>query len=95
MQVLAISRRRDGADVTRLAALARAETQAAWALYAGGTARAIHFDARQSRGILTLEVADLDAARAALATLPTVAEGLIDFDLYELGPYRQLQNLFA
>ena len=41
-----------------------------------------------------LECAGVDEARAALATLPLVREGLIDFELVPLAPYSGFARLF-
>lgn len=95
MRYVAISRRLPGADPQRIAALALDEARAAWALYRSGVARELAFDTEQSKGVLMLEAADRAAARAALAALPLVQLGQIDFDLFALGPYTQLEQLFA
>jgi hypothetical protein len=44
--------------------------------------------------MVVLECADLDAARAALAQLPMVRDGLITFDLSRLLPYTGYEALF-
>jgi hypothetical protein len=95
VRFLAISKRLPGADPERIAALAVPETRAAWALYASGVVRELCFDAEARRGIVFLECEDRAAAQRALATLPLVAARQIDFDLYALGPYRQLESLFT
>ncbi|NWG73159.1 MAG: hypothetical protein HXY24_00875 [Rubrivivax sp.] len=44
--------------------------------------------------MVMLECADLDAARAALAQLPMVRDGLITFDLSRMLPYTGYEALF-
>ncbi len=95
MLYVAISRRLPGADLALLKSLAAEETLAVWALHVEGPVRAIHFDAERSTGILTIEAASRDAARSALDALPMVAQRLIGFDVYALGPYRALGSLGA
>jgi hypothetical protein len=44
--------------------------------------------------VLVLEVPDVEAARAAVDSLPLVAARLIDFDLVPLRPYPGFARLF-
>ena len=90
-----ISRRRPGHDPERIRALALDETRTAWRLHAGGEFHALHFDAEQARGVVFVEAADAAGAQRALAQLPMVQEGQIEFDVVALGPYRRLEALFA
>jgi hypothetical protein len=97
MRFVAISRRSDGFDPARAAALAGAEARAVWEAYGDGLIEAFHFDADplEPRGILMLEAESREAAQALLATLPLVSEGHIGFDVHALGPYRGLAAAFA
>ena len=95
MEMICISKRMPNSDVARLSELATAEAKAAWELYSEGTVRGIYFDAEKPTGIIRLEAVDKEEARRILGRLPMVAEGLIDFDIFALGPYRQLSSLFA
>ena len=95
MDMICISKRLPGNDPARLAELATAEARAAWELYAEGMVRGIYFDTEIPAGIIRLEAQDKGEARRYLQRLPMVAEGLIDFDIFALGPYRQLSTLFA
>jgi hypothetical protein len=94
MRFLCLSRRLPGADPARIAALVRAEARAVWDLVAEGIARDVSFDRKAGKGIVILECADEAAMRAALARLPLVAEGLIDFDVHEMSPFTQFALLF-
>lgn len=98
MLVLAISRRGDGFDPQRLGALQKAEAQTVWNLYQEGIIKQFYFDAARKpdpKGILIIEAEGRDQARdIAISRLPLVKEGLIDFELYELGPYAALAMAF-
>jgi muconolactone delta-isomerase len=76
-------------------ALLREEATRAWDLYQAGVIREMHFRADRHEAVLTLECADILAARAALESLPLVRAGLIDFELVPLVPYPGFARLFA
>lgn len=73
---------------------ARAEMTALWALYERGVVREMYSPGGPGV-VLVLEVESEDAARAALAELPLLAEGIIDFELIEMLPMTALSMLFA
>lgn len=95
MQYLCLSRREPGADPERLKALARDETRAAWQLYRDGVFQNLYFDAAKSRGMIVLNALDEAEVRAHLEKLPMRAARLIDFDVYAMGPYTRIEDLFA
>ncbi len=95
MQILALSRRRPGTTPERLAPWAAAEAARAFELIAAGVLRSVHLCPERPGSALVLECADLDEARAQLATLPMVREGLIEFELSRMLPYTGLRALFA
>jgi muconolactone delta-isomerase len=95
MRLIAISSRLEGADPGRIEALAADEARKAWELYARGRVRTLYFDLERCKGIVELECADRAEARAVLSELPLVQAGQIGFDIYALGPYTQLEALFA
>lgn len=95
MKILAISRREPGASTERLQALQAAEAAAVWRLMGEGVIREMNFDKDRPCAIVTLEADSVVAAAQKMATLPMVAEQQIGFDYYVLGPYRQLEHLFA
>jgi len=72
-----------------------AEIQAVWDLYTQGICREFYTRADQpGPAVLTVECASLEAALAALATLPMVELGLLDLDLIPLAPFTHLTHLF-
>jgi muconolactone delta-isomerase len=75
--------------------LLREEAARAWQLYRDGVVRELHFRADREMAVLVLEAADVEQARRALATLPLVRAGLIDFDVVPLAPYPGFERLFG
>ena len=75
--------------------LLRAEAARAWQLYREGVVRELYFRADRDLAVLVLEAAGVEEARRALATLPLVRAGLIDFDVVPLAPYPGFERLFG
>lgn len=73
----------------------REEARRAWALHQAGVVRELHFRADRHEAVLILECPGVDEARAALATLPLVRDGLIDFEIVPLAPYPGFARLFS
>lgn len=95
MKILAMTRRQPGATAERIQALQEQEATAVWAMMGDGFVREIYFDKNKPCVVLVLEDESVAAAAARLDALPMVVERQIEFDYTELGPYRQLENLFA
>ena len=95
MRILALEREVPGVAASAFEPHLKAEAWRAWELTQAGVIREIYFRADRSDAVLILECPDLDAARAALGTLPLVREGLIAFDLIALVPYPGFARLFA
>jgi hypothetical protein len=71
------------------------EIRAVWDLYAQGIVREFYVRAAEpGRVVLMLECATVEAATAALATLPFARLRLIDFDVIPLAPFVGLARLF-
>jgi len=75
--------------------LLRAEARAAWDLHMVGKIFAIHFDQVALKGIVLVEAASREDVPDILQALPLVSEGLIEFDVYHLGPFGGLEGLFS
>lgn len=75
--------------------LLTAEARRVYDLQQAGVIREIHFRADRNEAVLILECDSLDAARAALASLPLVEAGLITFEIIPLRPYPGLARLFG
>jgi muconolactone delta-isomerase len=95
MQYLCLSKRLPDADLEAFKALAVAETRAAWNLYRDGVFQNLYFDAAKSKGMIVLAAASEAEVRAHLEKLPMRAARLIDFDVYAMGPYTRIEELFA
>jgi len=95
MKILAITRRQPGATTERIMALQREEVTAVWSMLGDGFVREVYFDKDKPCVVLVLEADSIASAAARLVALPMVTARQIEFDLTVLGPYRQLENLFA
>lgn len=95
MKIMAITRRLPGATTERIQSLQVPEARMVWTMIGNGFIRQIHFDPERPCVILILECANREDAIRRLAELPMVKEKQIEFDYYTLGPYRQLEHLFA
>ena len=96
MRILAIERPVPGVTGERFTAeLSAAEAHRAWELHQAGTIRELFFRADEPSAVLMLECADAREARHALASLPLVEAGLIDFEVLPLQAYPGFARLFA
>lgn len=71
------------------------EEKAVWPLYTAGVIREMYFQPEPTRVALVFEAANKDEVRTHIAAFPMVKAGLFDVDLIELGPWRQIEALFA
>ncbi|HXZ99445.1 MAG TPA: superoxide dismutase [Candidatus Binatia bacterium] len=92
MKVLALETQVPGGTFTE--EILRREARKVWELYQSGVIREMYFSASRHRAVLVLESAGPDEARAALAELPLVQAGAIDFELHTLVPYPGFARLF-
>lgn len=95
MKILAIEKEKPGARAEDFRPHLLAEAARAWELYQAGIIRELYFDADRRRAVLVLECADAEEAWEALASLPLVAEGLIEFEIIPLVPYSGFARLFG
>jgi muconolactone delta-isomerase len=79
-------------DFARLAA---DEAARLWQLVQAGIVRESWFRVDRHDAVLILEAGSTQEASAALATLPFVQAGLIDFEVIGLRPYPGFARLFA
>ena len=82
-------------DAAFTPALMRAEAACLWELHQAGVVRQMFFRADRHEAVLLLEVAGPEAAKAALAALPLVSSGLIDFEIVPLRAYPGFARLFT
>jgi hypothetical protein len=95
MKILALGRDTEGATDEQFAPYLDAEARRVWELHQAGVIREMYFRADEDSAVLVLECPHLDEARAALATLPLVREGLIAFDVVPLRAYPGFARLFG
>jgi hypothetical protein len=95
MKILAIEHELPGATVAQFQQFASVEARRVWELVQQNIIREANFRADRNEAVLTLECDDIDAARSALASLPLVHHGLIEFELIPLAPYPGFGRLFA
>lgn len=90
MRILAIERVIPGASADELTPeLAMAQAKRAWELHEAGTVRELYHRADEGAAVLVLECDTLDEATEALASLPLVAAGLVEFEILPLRAYPQ------
>lgn len=95
MKILALSVRQPGVSFEDIQSLQVEEVTEVWRLQQEGILREVYFDPERPAAILILEADSHESARDALARLPMKRAGMIDFDLFTLGPFSQLQVLFG
>lgn len=94
MRILAVLRLVPGADRDHLVSLLDDEVTHLWNLYVDGHVAGVHMTDDPGVVVLDLDTASLDEARAAVDSLPLLAEGLMTAELHELRPFRNWQRLF-
>jgi muconolactone delta-isomerase len=96
MRILAIERPVAGVASEQFTPeIAAAEARCAWDLHQSGVIRELYFHADEPMAVLVLECADLAEADAALASLPMVSAGLIEFEVLPLRAYPGFARLFG
>ncbi|GIL14499.1 MAG: hypothetical protein BroJett038_32190 [Chloroflexota bacterium] len=95
MKFLALEHEVPGVADEQFAPHLKAEAARAWELYLDGVIRELYFRADRHEAVLVLECPDMDAARAALDSLPLVRERLITFEIIPLAPYPGFARLFG
>jgi muconolactone delta-isomerase len=96
MRILAIEQSVDGATSEAFTPeLLAEEARRAWELHQEGTIRELYFRDDNPGAVLVLECADVDEAGRALASLPLVGAGLIEFDVIPLRAYPGFARLFS
>jgi hypothetical protein len=95
LKVLALEREVPGKTAEEFKPHLRTEALHAWRLLQSGVVREIYFRADRDESVIILECVSIDDAKRALATLPLVKAGLIDFDYIPLKPYPGFARLFT
>jgi len=94
MKILALEKELPGATGDDFEPLLKDEAAKVWELSQAGVIREIHFRADRPEAVLILECDGPEEAGRALAGLPLVKAGLIEFEIIPLRPYPGLARLF-
>jgi hypothetical protein len=94
MKILAFEHENPGASTEQFQSYAQEEARQVWELYQAGIIREPYFRADRRTAVLVLECESTEEAEAALADLPYVREGLINFELIPLTAYSGFARLF-
>jgi hypothetical protein len=95
MKILALEKEVPGVPDDAFEPHLRNEALQAWELHQAGVVRELYFRTDWPGAVLVLECEDVSAAQRALATLPLVSRGLIQFDLIPLRAYPGFARLFT
>ena len=95
MRVIAISKLKSGATKEKAAALNAKELLKEWELQKADVIRQVHSRTDQLGAIYMMEVKSVEDAKAKLASLPLVAEGLVEFDLFPYQAYDAYGTIFG
>jgi hypothetical protein len=93
MTVLAIAHALPGATAEAFQRVRPEEIRGVWNIYRRGQIGQIYYCTDREVAVLFLNCDTIDDARAILAELPMVREGLIDFDYYPIGPFTPWDGL--
>lgn len=95
MQILAISKKLEGATPEKMGPHLADEVKHTLESYLDGKIRNFWFKRGDVGVVLMLESTDEDEARSIIKELPLVAAGLVDFDLIPLQPLTPLGMLIG
>jgi hypothetical protein len=95
MKILAIEKEVPGVARESFKPYLKAEAAKAWELYQSDMFREIYFRKDRSGAVIILECKDVEDAKRAVAMLPLVRKGLIDFEIMPLIPYPGFSRLFT
>ena len=95
MRILCIDRPLPGATFERYKPHLQAEVRHTWEAYKTGVVRDIYLRQDRPGVAIFLECSSVDEAKAALAELPLVKAGLIDFEVIPLGAFTNWEMLSA
>ena len=88
MKVVVVATRSEKFTAEDFAPLLPGEAKKALSLLAEDFVREIYSRKDGKGAVLVLEAADEDAARERLAELPLAEAGMLEFEVYPVGPYR-------
>jgi hypothetical protein len=95
MLIYAIMRLKPNATLDAVVARGPEEARAVWAQIKGDIFRKVSLRIDAPGAVVEVEAASVDAVRAAFASLPLVRDDLVDVDVIPVGPYNNLEAIFA
>jgi hypothetical protein len=95
MQILAISKLKEGVTPDSIGQLGADEVKHTVESYLNGTIRNFWFQVNRPGIVFILECTDEDEARKLMDELPLVVAGLMDVDLIPLQPLKPLGTLIG
>ena len=95
MQILAISKMKEGADRDKMGPHLSDEVKHTLEVYLDGHIRNFWFQVERQGIVLLLESADKEEAERVLGEMPLVVGGFIDFDIIPLQPLMPLGMLIG
>jgi hypothetical protein len=95
MLIYAIMRLKPEATLDAVMARGKEEARAVWNQISADTFRKVSLTNDKPGAVIEVEAASLAQAHAALAALPLVRDGLVDVEFLPVGPYRNLEAIFA
>ena len=94
MKILALEHEVHRVNPEQTGSLLQREATQVWELYQAGVFREIYFNQQNHTAVIILECTGADQAQEALASLPLVQAGLIEFEIVPLEPYNGFERLF-
>jgi len=88
MKIVVVATRSESHTAEEFSPHLPAESKKALQLFAADIVREIYSRADGKGAILVLEVENEETALARLGELPLVAAGMLDLEIYPVGPYR-------
>jgi hypothetical protein len=95
MKMLCLDIPQPGATMESYQPHMQAEVRHAWRLYKQGFARDISFRQDRPGVAIMVECESVEEAKQTLAEFPLAKAGLIDWEVIPLGPFANLEILFA
>ncbi|ARV60765.1 hypothetical protein BZZ01_20985 [Nostocales cyanobacterium HT-58-2] len=95
MQVLVIARVVAGIAREKVFPLVKPEAAKVWEYVASDLVRTVHYIADHSGAVLLFEAPSVEAVNEAVAQLPMVQAGVLQYEILPLAPYTGLKELFA
>jgi hypothetical protein len=95
MLIYAIMRLKPEATLEALQAHGAEEARAVWSQIKGDTFRKVSLTTDKPGAVVEIEAPDVAEAKHAMESLPLVRHRLVEVEYLAVGPYRNLETIFA